>query len=254
MKDDLSSAIDVHCHIGIGARTVGTEAELLKKLREANVEKCMVSPIQLAEYNFNTFTYAKQNDAVAALAEKYPKQVIPFARINPAAGKTALEETKRVLNKLCINGIKLHPIVDGYSLSNYALRQVLQEAEKNCSVVLIHTGLNRLDAVAHPLACIELARQFKGVKFILAHAASLLQEAYKQGNALPNVWFDTSIHSTPFTITYYVENYGDSRLLFGSDYPYSDPFIERMKVDRSILPESSKRKILFENAARLFEK
>ncbi len=254
MSDQSAPAIDVHCHIGTGARATGTEVELLKKLRESNVAQCVVSPIQLKTYNFDTFSYAEQNNAVAALAKKQLGKVIPFGRINPASGKAALDETKRVFTKLNLAGIKLQPSVDGYSLSNYALLQVLAEAEKHNAVILIHTGLNRVDAIAHPLACIELTRQFKGLKFILAHAAALFQDAYKQGNMLSNVWFDTSIHSTPFTISNYVEQYGDSRLLFGSDYPYSDPFIERLKIERADLPESSKRRILFENAKRLFQK
>ncbi len=254
MKNQSIEGIDVHCHVGAGARATGAVGELLKKLKEANVAKCVVSPIQLKEYNFETFTYAEQNDAVASLAKTYPEKIIPFARINPGAGEAALDEAKRAFTKLNAVGIKLQPSVDGYSLSNYTLLQVLEEAEKYNTVVLIHTGLNRIDAVAHPLACIDLARQFKGVKFILAHAASLLQDAYEQGNLLPNVWFETSIHSTPFTISNYVKKYGDSRLLFGSDYPYSDPFIERLKIERAGLSESSKRKILLENTERLFEK
>ncbi len=249
----ISSAIDVHCHLGSGARANASEAELIKKMQEADVEKCVVSPIQLKTYNFDTFTYEKENNAVAALAKKYAGKIIPFARINPAAGKASLQEAKRTFTQLKVKGIKLQPSVDGYSLSNYALHQVLQEAEKNDAIVLIHTALNRVDAVAHPLAAIELARQFKGVRFILAHAAALMEEAYNQGNQLTNVWFDTSIHSTPFTISHYVEKFGDKRLLFGSDYPYSDPFIERLKVDRCSLSESSKRRVLSENAERLFQ-
>lgn len=55
----------------------------------------------------------------------------------------------------------------------------------------------------------------------------------------PNVYVDTSLASIG-EILDYLNRYGEERVLFGSDFPYGDPFMELEKIMR--LPISSDKK------------
>lgn len=45
----------------------------------------------------------------------------------------------------------------------------------------------------------------------------------------PFIWVDTAL-AAPLAITDYAENYGNDRILFGSDYPFGVPAVEKQKV------------------------
>jgi predicted TIM-barrel fold metal-dependent hydrolase len=50
-----------------------------------------------------------------------------------------------------------------------------------------------------------------------------------------------------------VDELGAERILFGSDYPFWHPAVERTRVDSAGLDRVSSRLILGENAQRLFD-
>jgi hypothetical protein len=50
-----------------------------------------------------------------------------------------------------------------------------------------------------------------------------------------------------------VDEVGGERILFGSDYPFWHPAIERARVEAARLDRTSSRLILGENAQRLFD-
>jgi predicted TIM-barrel fold metal-dependent hydrolase len=67
----------------------------------------------------------------------------------------------------------------------------------------------------------------------------------------PNVWTDTSFSPTPETIHDYLERYGHRRIMFGSDFPFSDPRKELEKVMSLDVSPSVRWAILGGNARRL---
>ena len=48
---------------------------------------------------------------------------------------------------------------------------------------------------------------------------------------LENVWADTAL-AGPGEICRYIQSYGHRRLMFGSDFPFGDPFQEMKKICR----------------------
>jgi len=68
--------------------------------------------------------------------------------------------------------------------------------------------------------------------------------------ARPLVWADTST-ADPGELQDYLKRYGSDRLLFGSDYPFSQPALELAKILDLNLPEAATRAILGDNFRRL---
>ena len=57
--------------------------------------------------------------------------------------------------------------------------------------------------------------------------------------------------SSPFIIARRVKEITSKRIIFGSDYPFSDQEIELLKVKRAEISEPEKEDILHGNAERL---
>ncbi len=66
----------------------------------------------------------------------------------------------------------------------------------------------------------------------------------------PNIFTDTSLVS-PSVITAYVEHYGYSRIMFGSDFPFGDPVGQYRQIARLGLSDSEKEAILAGNVRNL---
>jgi len=67
---------------------------------------------------------------------------------------------------------------------------------------------------------------------------------------LPNIHTDTSLVPSSL-VGDYVQRYGHSRIMFGSDFPFGDPVSEMRKIQRMGFPEDVKQAILGQNVIRL---
>ncbi len=67
---------------------------------------------------------------------------------------------------------------------------------------------------------------------------------------LPQVYADTAL-AGPAEITDYLQNFGATRLLFGSDYPFGDPLAEKEKVLSLTGSAAVQQAVLAENWLRL---
>ena len=65
-----------------------------------------------------------------------------------------------------------------------------------------------------------------------------------------NVWADTAL-AGPEEIQEYLRSYGHQRLMFGSDFPFGDPYAELEKIRRLNLDPAIETAVLSENFIRL---
>jgi hypothetical protein len=65
-----------------------------------------------------------------------------------------------------------------------------------------------------------------------------------------NVWADTALAS-PVDVSEYLRRYGHQRLLFGSDFPFGDPYSELQNVYRLHLDPAAEADVLGGNFVRL---
>jgi predicted TIM-barrel fold metal-dependent hydrolase len=204
----------------------------------------------------------QSSDEVLGLCAAAPDRLFPLLGIRPQlAAEVALIKQARALG---FYGLKVHPRLSELPVTAEVMGPLLKEAEKHQLPVLF-------DAVpqspAVPLSQLEyhaydrLARQFRGVRLILAHAcAPHVLGAYTVVKANPNVYLDVSFAllyyagSSVETDLGYVSDKIDRYVLYGSDFPQY-PADEYLAAYRGVLearPGIDRRRVLGANAIELF--
>ncbi len=164
--------------------------------------------------------------------------------------------------------LKIHPphqlfAANGYLSGEPGLERIYAAAEARRRPVMFHTGTSIFPGArnrfADPMAVDDVAVDFPNLPIILAHAGRplFMETAVFLARRHPNVHLDLS-GIPPRKLLEYLPRLEEiaPRCLWGTDYP--SPGVASMKKnvqDFLALPisEEAKRKILWDNAARVFE-
>lgn len=224
---------DAHNHIGgpdIGDGRSQSAAGLVEKMDGAGVDKAVIFP-------FNTpgpdGSFAEANDVIAEAVRGYPGRLIGFGRVDPRTGDQALREVVRLVTRLGLRGLKLHPKAQNFRLDSPGLMDVMGAAAEYGVPVVFDSGTS---ACPWP-DVVRLASAFPAVPTVMAH---LRGRGWEEAIACPNVYFGTTAISRLGRIYDAVQLAGAGRIISGSDSPYLTPESEIRKIDA--LPIGVKQK------------
>ncbi|HUV07389.1 MAG TPA: amidohydrolase family protein, partial [Spirochaetia bacterium] len=137
--------IDIHVYLGEGRHLqLGTRA-LLDLMDEAGVDYAIACPTDRYLAVFNR----EGNDLLLRAVKEHPDRIGGMASVNPWFGEPALAELRRSLDA-GLMGVMLHPLYQGYRLSDDLLYPLLQIASDYKVPVYAHTGTA---GIAEPLQC-----------------------------------------------------------------------------------------------------
>jgi uncharacterized protein len=206
------------------------------------------------------------NDWIASYCKTDPDRLIAFGGVHPGSVPDAGAEVDRIA-KLGIRAIKIHPShqalsPNAYMHGNPELAAIYARAQANGLPIMIHTGTSIFPGArnihAQPILCDEVAVDYPDLILILAHGGRPLwmNEAFFLVRRHKNMYMDISGVPPQKLLEYFprIEEIAD-KVLWGTDWP--SPGISEMKINVekfNALPirEDVKRKILYDNAARLF--
>lgn len=233
--------IDSHMHMGSisGASINSISGEyLISIMNKFNIDYSFVTSLSSS---------LKHNQIVINEVLKFPNRLIGFYWVNPMRN-SILEEVSKVVGKGFI-GIKLRPETDGYSLFNVSLLQsILDFAMKMGFIVYIHcSGFG----VSHASAFNAICDFYPDLKVIIGHMAQGSLEAIKVARKHDNIFLETSTCHYEKFLSYAIKILGSNRILFGSDFPYSNIILEISKITQLNIPMDDKSKILGGNASLL---
>jgi len=224
--------------------------------------------VVLTSYKVNPGRPSTNATIDATRGRKHLKVVagLPFTTLSPAI----LDEVREYLRQGSIRGLKLYPGYEPYFPSDHALEPVYALAEEFGVPVMIHSGDTFTPGgklkYAHPLNIDEVAVDHPGVNFIICHLGNpwirdCMEVVYKNKNVYTDisglVLGDFSDRFESFMRKQLQEmlEYGvePDKVLFGTDWPLASmesylEFIEELGI-----PERERRKIMWDNAARLFK-
>jgi uncharacterized protein len=189
------------------------------------------------------------NDRTLEAAERSEGLLIPFARLDLAAGP--VEEARRCLDRGA-RGIKLHPRAQRFLLDDRRLEPIFALAAERRVPILIHGGRG-LPPIAGHLH--RLVDAYPEAELIIAHAgiADLagLSEAF---SGHPGVFFDTSVWS-PIDLLDFFGRVSPEQVLYASDFPYGQQpgslLIALTTARLAGLDEEELRNMLGGSAARI---
>jgi uncharacterized protein len=251
LKLPRSIVIDAHSHLGylgsFGMRDISFE-ETLDAADEAGIDKLCVSAVESLSFDMES-----GNESVYRIMKRYPTRVIGFASIpSPHFGRKGIEHLQRAVEVYGVGGIGELETDPSYQIDIPQWIAVLEKAAELKVPVLVH---------APPGPCVRAAGRVPEATILLAHMGT--------GHGLTvTEWIDSiemvkkhrNIHiETGTSITSYgqiemaVRELGPERIVFGSDSPMLDPFVQKAKITGGDVPAEAQAKILGQNMARILK-
>lgn len=203
-----------------------------------------------------------RNDALIALAEKYPG-VLPIGTVHPYDGQVALDELARIAGR-GVKVLKIHAHTQKFDVADPRVLALARKAgELDVTLLMDHASILPGDTQK----LFNLVAQASKTKFILAHIGGLDFRFWNiltlartaDGFAFGNLFFDISAivllaADTPIEeeFVWTLRNVGIDRVILGSDYPQISLQRTLEAFEKLDLTEEEKAKIRVGNARALF--
>ncbi|MHA1732527.1 MAG: amidohydrolase family protein [Promethearchaeota archaeon] len=282
MPRDSPRVFDGHAHVtGIFLRQGTRKLTLLEYMDAMGIDKAVVSPVQpnanmnllrklvggggdlRGAFPFEEYVYEPHfaHEDVKALVDAAPGRVVGSFWFNPSYARTCeggdvdpFEPLERALSDWGFRAVKLQTTI--HRLQPRDLEGLGEFLEDQGVPLFVHPspgffaygGFSPKDllgfATAHPELPIVVGH--------FAYAMEACIESVVVAARCPNVYLDTSL-GIPYGILLAHKVLGPDRLLFGSDGPAATPAsleVEKFRV--LAIPGGDKRKIFYDNAARLY--
>lgn len=236
-----SKCWDAHLHLGV-SRDGGALAlpEIQRAMDQYEIERALIFAIDERKPGIS---FQNTNNKVLK-AHSQEKRLIAFARLDPRFGIKAMSELKRCI-RLGARGVKLHPRSEKFSPTE--AEDIIREAETQKLPIALHTSHENN---CQPSLWESIFKRHKRIPFILFHAG---KDAYEEAIAVArrnhHLWLETSTLSY-FRTSVILKKLGASRVVFGSDLPYSHPALEKLKFDLFLNARDRKR-VFLENLKRI---
>lgn len=241
MTTQQLSKIDAHVMIGVEYPLSQRLDALLRKMDEHGVERAAARPMG-GELVYDN---SAGNDRLLNAGSR----ILALVTANPWRGEGALDELKRC-QQLGATGLFLHPARQGFMPIEPVVEPLLQFAAEARWPVMFHTGTFVNSDV---LAVGEVARRFPHTPFILGCGgfADMWFEIPGLMESAANVWLETS-HILGNGIRSVMEGPGANRVVFGSGEPSNRYACALNCLQNLDLDEATSRRVLHDNARRLF--
>ncbi len=239
LRARLSRIVKLECwdlHLHLGRSRDGASfflPQVRKTLNEHQISRAVLFAIDEVDAGP---TYERSNDRVLK-ASASDSRLIPFARLSPRTGNRAVAELHRSIHSGA-RGVKLHPRSEKFS--SQEAEPLINEVEAEGLPVFLHTSHEKN---CGPREWEKIFKRHRRTSFVLFHGG---KDSYEKTITVAarnrNVWVETS------TLSYWrsgliLRRLGASKVVFGSDLPYSHPAVERLKLD--FLLNRSERKIVY---------
>src|SRR5437868_7743400 len=148
--------IDCHAHWGMvwEERDHGNPARFLECLDLHNITASyLMGYLSLMRQDLA----AQDNDNLAKIAAQAPQRLFPLATTWPQLGEAALLEAVRCLTELKVKGLKFHPWLQGFSLTDATFGRICGLAGEMKVPIFFHDGTPCYSLPEHVGA---LARRF----------------------------------------------------------------------------------------------
>jgi predicted TIM-barrel fold metal-dependent hydrolase len=216
-------------------------------------------------------TCDEMNATAARWARKNPDRFTVLASVQPAAGAAAVEGVRRALDEGCAGIGELHPWVQGWSLKCEAWLEIVTLcAERNLPVCFHATetvGRAYPGKVATPLQdYVDFARAYPKLNIVLAHwggGLPFFHLAKGSGGVPENLYYDTAASPLLYKREIWravADIAGESRILFGSDYPLrlsrkksmGESLRDLVNEAEANLPTDAASAVFAQNARRIY--
>jgi len=187
------------------------------------------------------------NDEVAEAIRRFPGRFVGYCHVSGNFPEMMLTELERCFATDGFRGIKVYQV--GCPYDDERFEPAWEFARQRGVPVLAHTWGGELTGLD------RAAEKHPEVNFLAAHAGSAFAYRPYIEAALkcPNLYLDIT-YSREHTgmIEHFVERLGAERIVWGTDAPCFSMSHQLSKILFARIPDEAKRRIIYDNAARLF--
>jgi predicted TIM-barrel fold metal-dependent hydrolase len=200
------------------------------------------------------------NARLAETCEAYGKELlVPFGSVNPMLPDWP-EDLRRCHEVHRMPGIRLHPNYHGYTLDAPVFTELLAQVRRRDLVVALAVEMED-ERTQHPLVRVaavdlaplpQIAAQFPEVQFVVLNGLRTRRsEVLTRLAKHANVSFDIAMLEGTGGIGQLRETFPDSRILFGSHFPFYYLEAALLKLEETPLSDAQRMQITQANAARV---
>jgi len=256
--------IDAHCHVwpdhiaatvlagrpaDLDARHDGTIAGLGRTMDEAGIDRALCLGVAHAAR-----TVQRTNEFIGAVDRT---RFVPFGTVHPELSAAV---NLKSLQDNGISGVKLHPLFQDLSLSDPRVVDIAEALAEAGITVITHVGAGG-DTDANdrgsPQSLAMLLDAVPGLRVIACHFGGYhrLDEAEElivgSRVVLETSWPPSTGGLDPTRIREIIARHGADRVVYGSDWPMTDPAAEIAAIRALGLPPEDEAGILGDNLAAL---
>ena len=231
----------------------GTVNGLLLGMQRGSVDLSITLPVLTKPEQFESVL----NYAITINNQFKGDKVISFAGIHPKC--TDIKEKMQAVKDAGIKGVKIHPDYQGTPIDDNGYIEILTAAKELDLIVVTHAGIDcgyrNMPAMCPPEKLLKVIDLVNYEKFVLAHYGSseLFEEVYNL-LAGKNVYFDTAYILKMISKEQFLkilEKHGSDKVLFATDFPWSDMKGDLEIIRSFIKDETILEKVLYKNALSL---
>jgi len=238
--------VDAHVHIGKSTRLqIDVDANFLVQVAdELGFDKICCTDLTALFYDMH-----EGNRLLYQEMHRYPDRIIGYATLHSTRfGQEALDEIDRCVEVYGMHGLKIYSTPEA-SIAEPAMIPILEKCVEHDIPILSHTT---------PAECEYLMEAVPECKLMMAHAGGQpfakgdWNRAIMAAQRYSNLYLETASSTIDSGfLEYAVKTLGAGKIVFGTDTPLLDPYVQRAKVTETRLSPEDKALVLGGNILRL---
>lgn len=236
---------------------------MLRRMDAAGIEKSFLVAAKVGPI-LHKASYHVPYAAVAEAVNKFPDRFLGLAGLDATEGMAGVRELERAVKDHGFIGAHYYPhwfelAPDHARWYPFYAKCVELDIPVQLQVgqSMVYEPTHPLRSVGRPITLDSVACDFPELKIIGIHVGipwtdEMIAMAWKH----PNVYIGTDAHAPkywPESFVKYINSYGQDKVMFGTDFPILDFKRARDEVEALGLRPEPKRKLLRDNALRVYK-
>jgi hypothetical protein len=240
-----------------------SHAQMLELMDRAGIERALLVATKTGQLGVPG-SWHLPYEMVAAAVQSHPDRFSGLAGLDPTEGMNGVRQLERAVREYGFVGAHFYPhwfelAPDHARWYPFYAKCVELDVPVQLQVgqSLIYDPARPLKSVGRPITLDAVACDFPELKLIGIHVGipwtdEMIAMSWKH----KNVYIGCDAHSPkywPESFVRYIDSYGQDKVVFGTDYPVLDFERTRREIEALGLKEESKRKLLRDNARRIYK-
>lgn len=237
-------------------------SDYLRRMDRAGIERSILIAVRAGDLRV-AGSFELPYERVYRVCERYPDRFSGLAGVDPTRGISQLRDLDRAVREFGFVGAHLYPHWFGLAPDHARYYPIYARcAELGIPIMmqighnLVYSRTRRLASVGRPICLDTVAIDFPELTLIGIHiGVPWTDEAISMAWKHENVYLGGDAYAPkhwPPQFVHYANTYGSHKVLFGTDWPVIDPERAVRDVTSLGLRPESHRRLMRENALRLF--